>query len=242
MYFRILVQAFRDIWSARRSADGVKAAVGNPKAGYSPAIFHTSNLEAAKAVILNPVPDMTTDQRWEVETQNLVAALAGVMKLDKQSRILDYGCGIGRVAKALIDRYDCSVVGVDISAEMRQLAVEYVKSDRFTVCEPADLDRMIAEGFRATGACACWVLQHCQEPARDIERINAALSPGAPFYVLNSDHRWVPTDRGWASDGISIEQLLAARFDVISKSGVSDLVGSRILASESYAMVLKARE
>jgi hypothetical protein len=52
----------------------------------------------------------------------------------------------------------------------------------------------------------------------------------------------VPTDRGWASDDVSIEQLLAARFDVISKSGVSDLVGSRILASESYAMVLKARE
>jgi SAM-dependent methyltransferase len=242
VYFRILVQAFRDIWSARRPAEGLKAAAGSPQTGYSPAIFHTSNLEAAKAVILNPVPDMTTDQRWEVETQNLAGALAGVLKLDKQSCILDYGCGVGRVAKALIDRYECSVVGVDISAEMRRLAVEYVKSDRFSACEPAMLDRMIAEGFRATGAYACWVLQHCQQPARDIERIDAALAPGAPFYVLNSDHRWVPTDRGWASDDVSIEQLLAARFDVISKSGVSDLVGSRILASESYAMVLKARE
>jgi SAM-dependent methyltransferase len=184
---------------------------------------------------------MSTDERWEFETQNLVEELGRVMNLSTESRIVDYGCGIGRVAKALIDQYGCSVVGVDISAEMRRFAAEYVKSERFVACEPAGLDRMIAEGFRATGAYACWVLQHCHAPEQDIRRIESALTSGAPFFVLNSDHRWVPTDRGWAADGVSVEKLLVARFETLSKTGVSHLVGSEILAGQSYAMLLKVR-
>lgn len=239
MYFQMLIRLLRDIWGARRSGEFSTSSVATPGATYSPTIFHAGDLETAKAIILNPMPDMTTDERWEVETQNLVEELGRVMSLSTQSRILDYGCGIGRVAKALIDRYGCSVVGVDISAEMRRFAVEYVKSERFVACEPAALDRMIAEGFRATGAYACWVLQHCHTPEQELRRIESALAPGALLFVLNSDHRWVPTDRGWAADDVSVEELLVARFETISKTGVSHLVGSKILAGQSYAMLLK---
>jgi SAM-dependent methyltransferase len=241
VYFQMLIRLLRDIWSSRRSGDSGTSNAATPGPRYSPAIFHADDLETAKAIILNPMPDMTTDERWEVETQNLVEELGRVMNLSTESRILDYGCGIGRVAKALIDRYGCSVVGVDISAEMRRFAVDYVNSDRFLACEPAALDRTIAEGFRATGAYACWVLQHCHAPAQDIGRIESALAPGALFFVLNSDHRWVPTDRGWVADGISVEELLVARFEAISKTGVSNLVGSKILADQSYGMLLKVR-
>jgi SAM-dependent methyltransferase len=237
----MLIRLLRDIWGSRRSADFAASNAAAQGPSYSPTIFHAGDLETAKAVILNPMPDMTTDERWEVETQNLVAELGLVMNLNAQSRILDYGCGIGRVAKALIDRYGCSVVGVDISADMRRFAVEYVKSERFVAYAPAAVDRMIADGFRATGAYACWVLQHCQAPEQDIGRIESALTPGALFFVLNSDHRWVPTDRGWVADDVSVEELLVARFETISKTGVSGLVGSKILAGESYAMLLKVR-
>lgn len=184
---------------------------------------------------------MTTNERWEIETQNLSEQLGRELNLNSESRILDYGCGIGRVAKALIERYRCTVIGVDISPDMRRLAVDYVGSERFVTCDPAKIDQMIKEGFQATGAYACWVLQHCRAPEQDIERIQLALAPGAHFFVLNSDHRWVPTDRGWAADGISVENLLAARFETVSKSGVSQLVGSKILADQSYAMLLKVR-
>jgi len=163
------------------------------------------------------------------------------MGLDANSRLLDFGCGIGRVAKALIERYRCSVVGIDISAQMRELAVGYVNSDRFAVREPEDLDRMIEEGFRATGAYACWVLQHCLAPRQDIRRIRSALVPGALFFVLNSTKRCVPTDRGWGTDGNAIEELLAEEFEQISRTGVSHLVRSEIIAREAYAMLLRAR-
>src|SRR5262249_31167474 len=104
---------------------------------------------------------------------------------------------------------------------------------------PAELDRMIEEGFRATGAYACWVLQHCLTPEHDIRRIGAALAPGAMFFVLNSDIRWIPTDRGWGTDGVSVEELLVTEFEKISKTGVSHIVRSSVLTGQSYAMLLR---
>src|SRR4051812_1977873 len=111
----MLIRLLRDFWSSVRSPGIATPNTLGPS--YSPAVFHVPDLEAAKAIILTPTPDMTTDERWEVETRNLVEELGRVMDLGTQSRIVDYGCGIGRVAKALIDRYGCSVVGVDISAD-----------------------------------------------------------------------------------------------------------------------------
>ena len=104
------------------------------KSIYDPRIFDAADLESAKFVILTPTPDMTTNERWEAETRNLVGLLGRIMPLDGNSCVLDYGCGIGRLAKGLIDRYGCRVVGVDISARMREFAREYVQSDRFVVC------------------------------------------------------------------------------------------------------------
>lgn len=43
------------------------------------------------------------------------------------ARVLDFGCGVGRMANALAKYYD-SVVGVDISDEMLRLAREYCRS------------------------------------------------------------------------------------------------------------------
>lgn len=208
---------------------------------YSPAVFHTSDIEKAKYIILTPTPDMTTDERWEIETRNLTEELGLALKLNAESCILDFGCGIGRIAKALIERYGCSVVGVDISENMRKFSIDYVNSERFTACDPAALDQMIKEGFHATGAYACWVLQHCHAPENEIERIHSTLAPGSLFFVLNSNNRLVPTDGGWASDDISIENLLTKKFEKISRFSVSELVVSKTLANQSYGMLLKAR-
>ena len=199
-------------------------------------------MESAKFVILNPTPDMTTAERWEVETRNLVDLLGRIAPLDCNSCVLDYGCGIGRLAKGLIDRYGCQVIGVDISARMRALAREYVQTDRFVVCSPDELDRRVAGGLQATHACACWVIQHCLEPDTDLERIHSTLARGAWFFVLNSNLRWVPTDHGWAQDGISIEELLAARFEVVAKSENPAEVVSPLLAGQSYWMLLRKRD
>ncbi len=236
----MLIRLLRSIWQSRRPKDPEASNTQKHHRQYSPAVFHTSNIEKAKYIILTPTPEMTTDERWEIETRNLVDELGRTLNLDAESRILDYGCGIGRVAKALIERYGCSVVGVDISENMRKLSIDYVNSERFVACDAAALNQMVQEGFQASGAYACWVLQHCQSPGSEIERIHSALVPGSPFFVLNSNNRLVPTESGWASDDLSVENLLVEKFEKISRFDVSQLVASRTLAGQSYGMLLKA--
>jgi len=237
----MLIRLLRDIWISMRAKDARASNTPGHLKQYSPAVFHASDIEKAKYIILTPTPEMTTDERWEIETRNLSEELGHALNLNPQSHILDYGCGIGRIAKALIERYGCTVTGVDISENMRKLAIDYVRSERFSACDPVTLDKMIKEGFHATGAYACWVLQHCHSPEDEIERINSTLVPGSPFFVLNSDNRLVPTDSGWASDDISVENLLTKKFETISRFSVSELVVSRALANQSYGMLLKAR-
>ena len=96
---------------------------------YQPKVFEVNNLESAMGIILTPERGTTTGERWEYETPYLVDEIGRALQLDGNSCVLDYGCGVGRIAKGLIERYNCFVLGVDISTSMRQLAPEYVKSD-----------------------------------------------------------------------------------------------------------------
>ena len=48
--------------------------------------------------------------------------------------IIDYGCGIRRLAKELILSTGCNVIGVDINGSMRALSQIYCESDSFFSC------------------------------------------------------------------------------------------------------------
>lgn len=208
---------------------------------YRPDIFEVSDIEAAMRIILTAEAGTTTEERWARETPFLAGRIGDALGLDEHAMVIDYGCGIGRVAKELIARYRCHVLGVDISGGMRALAPQYVQSECFAVCAPEMLGRLIAHGFRATHAYACWVIQHCARPAEDLNRIASALPDGAGFFVLNSNGRWVPTDAGWSTDGISVEHLLRERFDVVSKQDLPEAVTTPELARSSFMMTLRTR-
>lgn len=209
---------------------------------YRPEIFEVNDLESAKQVILTPETGTTTQERWEYETPYLIDEIGRALGLEDKSCVLDYGCGVGRIAKGLIERHNCCVIGVDISTSMRQLAPGYVKSERFSVCAPESLDRMIAQGLRVTHAYACWVIQHCRAPKADLARIHSALARNGRLFVLNSNHRCVPTDRGWASDGISVEELLIGRFEKIAKGELPEAISTPEIANSSYTMTLRKRD
>src|SRR4051794_32924836 len=134
---------------------------------YNPEIFSVGDVRDAKAIILT-AENSTTDTRWEQETPYLSSLIASQQKITADTVVLDYGCGIGRMAKALIDQYGCRVVGVDISPSMRSLSVGYVNSDRFFACSPLMLKLLIVNGLWFDFAISVWVLQHCLKPAEDI--------------------------------------------------------------------------
>jgi SAM-dependent methyltransferase len=184
---------------------------------YNPAVFNVNDIDQAMRIILTP-EDSTTEARWKIETPYIADLIGGSITISPDSLLLDYGCGIGRVAKELIARHGCRVIGVDISPSMRALAVTYVQSDRFFTCTPAMLDTLIERGIAVDGALSIWVLQHCLTPAEDIARIRRAVRPDGRLFVLNNIHRAVPTvEQAWVNDGIDLRAMLRAEFEPISE-------------------------
>ncbi len=179
---------------------------------YDPQVFNVHDVDQAKRIILTEIPSgATTQERWQQETP-LLTGLLESLALTEDSVVLDYGCGIGRMAKALIDRFGCKVIGVDISSTMLQLAKDYVDDLRFTTT-------MTMENCdqRFDAAIAVWVLQHCQTPEDDIAAIHHCLKPNGKLAVVNDAFmRYVPCVRnyttGWYEDQVNIWVLLDRHF------------------------------
>lgn len=187
---------------------------------YNPDIFEVRTIEEAKRIVLT-AEDATTDERWRVETPYLAESIGAYLKPDASSLIIDYGCGVGRMAKELIARHDCSVVGVDISTSMRQLAPGYVGNARFAACSWNVIDAQIDHGLQVDGVIAIWSLQHSPKVDEDIARIARALKPGGQLYVCNLERAAVPTNHGWVDTGFAIRTLLADAFEEVAIEPVS---------------------
>jgi cyclopropane fatty-acyl-phospholipid synthase-like methyltransferase len=189
---------------------------------YNPGVFAVGSIEQAMTIILTP-EGATTAERWRNETGYLVDLMESRLKLDSGSVVLDYGCGIGRIAKELIRRTQCTVLGVDISPEMRVLAPQYVQSDLFSACSPEVLDSLTQAGLNVDAAISIWVLQHCLQPAIDIARVQDAVRPRGSLFLVNNERRAVPTvAHGWMDDGLNIKQMLSEAF-VPGEEGLLDV-------------------
>jgi SAM-dependent methyltransferase len=221
-------------------------------ARYYPEIFDVVDIQHAKQTILTDEgPGASTEARWAIETPYVMELLNPALGLQADTVVLDYGCGIGRMSKAMIEASGCSVVGVDTSPAMRRLAGEYVTSDRFVAVSPHLFDRMVGSGLRVHAAIAVWVLQHCFAPADDLARIRRALVADGKAFVLNMPKRAVPAvlddvEAGrrftWAQDKIDVAALLRTEFRVVAE-GVPDRSRTPNMADVgAYWMALRQRE
>lgn len=182
------------------------------RAVYAPEVFNASDIDQAKQIILTDEDDLNSAARWERESPYLVGLMDG-LNLTSDSVVLDYGCGIGRLSRALIDKYSCRVVGADTSFPMQKLALEYVGSPKFLACHPSMLAPL---GMKFDAAISVWVLQHCLTPQDDIATIHGALKPGGGLFVVNETVRVVPAageDRvlHWVHDGTDVAALLNSK-------------------------------
>jgi SAM-dependent methyltransferase len=205
-----------------------------PAANYLPSVFDVRDVEEARRIILTPEAGTTTDERWTRETPWMVERILEHCRVDAQSAVLDFGCGLGRMAKALIDATGCFVIGVDLSTSMRQLAPGYVASPRFAAVARPMLDLVIARGLRVELAISIWVLQHVARPDPDLRRLHMALRDGGMLFVANNLRRAVPTDRGWAHDGVDIAARLDALFARTWRGALPPVVGGDVLPDASF--------
>ena len=206
---------------------------------YNPNVFDKDSIEEAKKIILTPESGLSTDERWEKETPFLVDSIIKNLQINEKSIVLDFGCGIGRIAKELILKTNCNVIGVDISKPMRDMAVEHVASEKFKVISVEDLKINIAKGFKVDAAYSIWVLQHCLNPINEVELIKASLKKDALFYVLNNNISAVPTNKGWANNGVNILELLKFKFDEIKQEKLPLEVSDEKISNLTFISVLK---
>lgn len=155
-------------------------------------MFKAHNMEEAQNIILTEEQQGgSARERWERETeymQNLFAE--GLGDLNGKT-VLDFGCGIGRLSKVLLEQYDCHVLGVDISPDMRRMAPDYVGSNRFSVISYEMFCTLAGSGALQTDcAISVYVLQHVYDPARDISLLERVVRD--KLLVLNLHHRAVP--------------------------------------------------
>jgi 2-polyprenyl-3-methyl-5-hydroxy-6-metoxy-1,4-benzoquinol methylase len=203
---------------------------------YNPDVFSVRDIPQAMRIILTP-EDSTTEARWQIETPHVCDLIGRCIDLKPGAFVLDYGCGIGRIAKELIARHGCHIVGVDISPAMRALSVIYTESDRFAAVTPAMLVAMSERGLRFDAALSIWVLQHCPSPAHDIARLRAALAPTGRLFVLNGMNRSVPTrEAGWLDDKLDIKAMLAGELDLVDQGHLApDKTTNRIMQTTFWA-------
>jgi 2-polyprenyl-3-methyl-5-hydroxy-6-metoxy-1,4-benzoquinol methylase len=161
------------------------------------------------------------------------------LKLGPESRLLDYGCGLGRIAKVAIEASGCRVFGVDASSAMRSLAPEHVLSERFLTWSPETLDKMIANGFRVDAAMCNWVIQHAADPRQVIARLEAVLVPGGLLYVVNGNYRCVPTTHGYLHDGFDVQAALAETFEELERYAFPPGVTSDDIKNIAVLQVLR---
>lgn len=203
---------------------------------YWPEFFDAVDFEGAKDIILSGHEQLTQAQRWATESDYLLDLIDKQVDLGPHSVILDYGCGVGRLSKALIDRYDCTVVGADISYRMRSLANDYVQREKFFCLHPHQLKRLGHQW--ADMALSVWVLQHCAAPIVDISNIVRALKPRGGVFVVNETNRCIParseTGDCWVFDDIDIFWLLRGTFESGSRHGMDALIVGSDCAQRAY--------
>ena len=201
---------------------------------YKPQVFDVADIQQAKNIILTPEGGASTEERWEKETVYLVQAIGEFIQPTPETLILDYGCGVGRVAKGLIERYGCSVLGVDISCSMRQLAPGYVLNNHFGIVSPETLKQLVHSGLQVDACLAIWVLQHCPQVERDIELLHAVLKKNGLLYVLNNRTRSIPTEAGFVNDGKDVRNLLRLAFNNINMSKLPNQVTAALIAEHTF--------
>jgi len=140
------------------------------------------------------------------------------------ANILDYGCGVGRIAKEIIQQEgnnawrSISIVGVDPSAEMRKLAFNNVAHPFFRPVAPEELTK--PEIFDI--AYLVYVLQHV--PAIEIreilQRIHYSLKDDGYLFYCSSDYRMAIRydGKGFFDDrflGVDLQEELSRFFDLV---------------------------
>lgn len=168
--------------------------------------FDVYSLQQAKNVVLSEDPNFPN--KFTVETDFLVSKILKNLEIGENTKILDFGCGMGRVSKSLIEKTNCYVIGVDISKTMLNFAVQYVNNEKFSPNSTYYLKNSVDIVL------CIFSLQHVENPSKEIENLINILKPKGHLVLLNDKKRYIPsgTDRNnfviWQDDNFDVGKSL----------------------------------
>ena len=207
---------------------------------FNPDFFVPSDIENAKNIILTP-EDSDITSRWELETKGSVDMIDLFMDIGPDSVVLDWGCGIGRMSKALIDKYGCRVVGVDLQPKMLEYAKQYVNDDKFEVLQLGSiLYDMPKDVF--THTLACWVFQHSNRVHYEIPLIYQSMKENGKAFILECNKKAIPNQAGgYFDDNVSTKVMLEKFFDLDSYGKIPLQYTTKKIRDMSWYAVLTKR-
>lgn len=206
---------------------------------YNPDFFIPTSVEHAKNIILTP-EDSSVDDRWEKETVWTKNVVSSLMNITPDSVVLDWGCGIGRISKMLIDTFGCQVVGVDLQPKMLEYAKEYVNSDKFTTLEHKDIFTFFPKD-KFTHVFSCWVFQHSNKAQYEIPLIYQSMKDNSQLFVLECNSKAIPHMNGYYDDNVSTRNILEKFYDMNALGVIPIHITTKKISEMSWWGILKKR-
>jgi 2-polyprenyl-6-hydroxyphenyl methylase/3-demethylubiquinone-9 3-methyltransferase len=155
--------------------------------------------------------------------------LAAVRPYLGDGRVLDYGCGVGELARRVLpERY----LGVDRDAESLAAARRRFPRHRFVV--PEELDAAaVAEGFALVVALA--FIEHLADPGAWLAATSRRLAPGGRMVLTTPEPRLFGVHRIGAAAGLFSREGAAEHQTPIGRADLA------VLAADARLCVLEAR-
>ena len=181
---------------------------------YVKEVFDVVTFDQAKHVVLTSDPN--NPNKFQEETDYFIDIFRNSGYVSSNSKVLDFGCGMGRISKELIVTFNCDVIGVDISPSMRNFANLYVGNPRkFKAVESYSESESINIAF------CILVLQHVENPQKEIDNLYNVIKPNGYLVLVNENKRLVPADVDknnyviWNDDGFNIQAAIREKFKEI---------------------------
>lgn len=148
-------------------------------------VFQPTNFESMVNLVVGECNGIKGQDRWERETPLFVNAISNYIT-DDIKVVLDYGCGVGRLAKGVLAANpQIDLIGIDDSPKQLNAALAYVNDERFETLLPTELNRSVDLVY------CIYVLQHIPaiELREALQRMHHFLKPGGTLIFCSSEYR-----------------------------------------------------
>lgn len=182
--------------------------VGNINADY----WNVIDIDHAKKVLFDYDCEGQYLMRWKQETAFAMDVLSRHATFTPETRVYEYGCGIGRMSQAILHQYNCYADGFEPNASTAALAPSYVQHDNFKVS--TELSQL-----KYDVVLLCWSVCLSEDVQEAIKYAKQRLNPGGVVYIsdrVNSVKR--KHDGEWVVDDTqNIREAFAATFNIVQE-------------------------